>query len=202
MLSLHVSISARVVCVAITQKGVRAATATRCTTRSSVHRTCTTVPKELHTLRTLSAKLSSADTRGFRVCLVSILRLHSLVAISNSPDPTYDNAPAATWSSCEANIGIICSCLPCLRPLITRYFPGAFSTTSSSSRSWYCGGYKYTQPPVRRFFTKGKRVNGNLSTIRSEDLFDLNQMDDRDSIIRVVTEVHVTVEKKRKSEVP
>lgn len=132
---------------------------------------------------------------------MSILRLHSLVAISNSRDPTYDNPPAATWSSCEANIGIICSCLPCLRPLITQYFPGAFSTTSNSDRSWYCNGNKYTRRPVKSLFIKNKRVNGNTSTIRSEDMFDLNHTDDRDSIIRVVTEVHVTVEKKRKSEV-
>jgi hypothetical protein len=31
---------------------------------------------------------------GF-VCIVSILRLQSLVAISNSDDPTWDNPPAA-----------------------------------------------------------------------------------------------------------
>ncbi|PVH95286.1 hypothetical protein DM02DRAFT_571441 [Periconia macrospinosa] len=66
---------------------------------------------------------------GFFVCVVSILRLHSLVAISNSSDPTYDNPPAATWSSVEINVGITCSCLPCLRPLITRWFHGVLSST-------------------------------------------------------------------------
>ena len=52
------------------------------------------------------------------VCIVSILRLHTLVAISNSTDQSYDNPAAATWSSIEVNVGIICSCLPLLRPLI------------------------------------------------------------------------------------
>ncbi|OAG04340.1 uncharacterized protein CC84DRAFT_1120685, partial [Paraphaeosphaeria sporulosa] len=68
---------------------------------------------------------------GF-VCIVSILRLHSLVAISGSRDQTYDNAPAATWSSVEANVGIICSCLPLMRPLATRWLPGVFSSNKRS----------------------------------------------------------------------
>jgi hypothetical protein len=62
------------------------------------------------------------------VCVVSILRLQFLVAISNSSDPTYDNPPAATWSSVEINVGIICSCLPLLRPLLTRFLPNIFTT--------------------------------------------------------------------------
>jgi hypothetical protein len=62
------------------------------------------------------------------VCIVSILRLQSLVSISNSTDPTYDNPAAATWSSVEINVGIICSCLPLLRPLFNRFLPGVFTS--------------------------------------------------------------------------
>ncbi|KAF3049938.1 hypothetical protein E8E11_009937 [Didymella keratinophila] len=71
---------------------------------------------------------------GF-VCLVSILRLQSLVAISNSSDPTYDNPPAATWSSVETNVGIICSCLPLLRPLFVRWLPDSLSSYKRSMKS-------------------------------------------------------------------
>ncbi|KAF2993176.1 hypothetical protein E8E13_000879 [Curvularia kusanoi] len=71
---------------------------------------------------------------GF-VCVVSIVRLQSLVAISNSDDPTYDNPPAATWSSVETNIGIICSCLPLLRPLGKHWMPGLVSTYKRRTRS-------------------------------------------------------------------
>jgi hypothetical protein len=69
------------------------------------------------------------------VCLVSILRLQSLVAISNSSDPTYDNPPAATWSSVETNVGIICSCLPLLRPLVLRWLPDSLSSCKRSVKS-------------------------------------------------------------------
>lgn len=69
------------------------------------------------------------------VCIVSILRLQSLVAISNSTDQSYDNPAAATWSSVETNVGIICSCLPLLRPLMTRCLPGVFSSHRRGTRS-------------------------------------------------------------------
>ena len=69
------------------------------------------------------------------VCVVSILRLQSLVAISNSTDQSYDNPAAATWSSVETNVGIICSCLPLLRPLMTKCLPGVFSSYRRDTRS-------------------------------------------------------------------
>jgi hypothetical protein len=65
---------------------------------------------------------------SFSVCIISIVRLRSLVRVSNSKDPTYDNPPAAAASAVEVNVGIITACLPSLRPLLSAllpsYFPG------------------------------------------------------------------------------
>ncbi|KAK9859080.1 hypothetical protein MYU51_016067 [Penicillium brevicompactum] len=68
---------------------------------------------------------------GF-VCITSIVRLVSLKKISDSMDPTYDNVGAASWSAIECNTGIICACLPTLKPLIARVFPGMITTFSAS----------------------------------------------------------------------
>ncbi|KAJ5345139.1 Integral membrane protein, partial [Penicillium brevicompactum] len=68
---------------------------------------------------------------GF-VCITSIVRLVSLKTISDSMDPTYDNVGAASWSAIECNTGIICACLPTLKPLIARVFPGMITTFSAS----------------------------------------------------------------------
>ncbi|KAL4771718.1 hypothetical protein BDW60DRAFT_207783 [Aspergillus nidulans var. acristatus] len=54
---------------------------------------------------------------GF-VCITSICRLISLKHIAGSSDPFCDNVGAATWSAVEYNVGIICACLPTLRPLL------------------------------------------------------------------------------------
>ena len=48
---------------------------------------------------------------------------------SISTDLTYDNVGAATWSSCELNVGIACSCVPAFRPLISLIFPRLLSST-------------------------------------------------------------------------
>ncbi|KAK5044881.1 hypothetical protein LTR84_010419 [Exophiala bonariae] len=62
-------------------------------------------------------------------CITAILRLHVLYVVSMSTDITYDNVGAATWSSCELNVGIACSCVPAFRPLISRIFPRLLSST-------------------------------------------------------------------------
>lgn len=68
---------------------------------------------------------------GF-VCITSIIRLLSLKQISESTDPTYDNVGAASWSAIECNTGIICACLPTLKPLVARIFPNMVSTFNAS----------------------------------------------------------------------
>ncbi|KEF61380.1 uncharacterized protein A1O9_02946 [Exophiala aquamarina CBS 119918] len=62
-------------------------------------------------------------------CITAILRLHALYIASISTDLTYDNVGAATWSSCELNVGIACSCIPALRPLISLIFPRLLTST-------------------------------------------------------------------------
>ncbi|USW51811.1 hypothetical protein Slin15195_G051300 [Septoria linicola] len=69
---------------------------------------------------------------GGAVCVISVMRLSSLYAISVSTDVSWDNPLAAIFSSCEVNVGILCSCLPTLKGCITRYFPRLFSSASGS----------------------------------------------------------------------
>ncbi|PVH99899.1 hypothetical protein DM02DRAFT_414617 [Periconia macrospinosa] len=75
---------------------------------------------------------------GAIVCVVSIIRLQTLVAIANSKDPTYDNLAAAMLSAIEANMGIICACLPSMRPLFSALMPAYFpSTCTFTARRTY-----------------------------------------------------------------
>ncbi|KAF2865328.1 hypothetical protein BDV95DRAFT_507298 [Massariosphaeria phaeospora] len=66
---------------------------------------------------------------GF-VCLISIVRLQALVAISDSADPTFDNPRPAALSAIEANLSIVCACLPSMRPLLSACMPSYFPETS------------------------------------------------------------------------
>jgi len=68
---------------------------------------------------------------GWFVCVVSVLRLTSLIALFSHPeDYTYYSAPAAYWSGIEMNLAIVCASLPALKPLIVRVIPGFSSRFS------------------------------------------------------------------------
>jgi len=118
-------------------------------------------------------------------CIVSILRLQSLVGISNSTDPTYENPPAATWSSVEVNVGIICSSLPCLRPLLVRSFPHIFSSGHGTG-----GPSDFTNAYGGHTLEHGTRLEhvDSKHSRQSSDVASRN--------IQVVTQIRVSVEDK------
>ena len=66
------------------------------------------------------------------VCIISILRLHTPKVAVETSDPTWDDEAAATWSILELNMGIVCSCLPTLRPLVTRILPQFIAVTTAT----------------------------------------------------------------------
>jgi hypothetical protein len=80
-------------------------------------------------------KTSSMLTLITSTCIVSILRLTSLYAVSNAKDQTRENGQTALWSVLEINIGILCSCLPTLKGLVSRVFPNLFTSLASSEGS-------------------------------------------------------------------
>jgi hypothetical protein len=60
-----------------------------------------------------------------------------------------DNVGAATWSAVECNTGIICACLPTLRPLISKILPSFLSTLSGSRSNRRIGEESSTTPTYR-----------------------------------------------------
>ncbi|KIW10642.1 hypothetical protein PV08_11606 [Exophiala spinifera] len=68
-------------------------------------------------------------------CITSFLRLHALYVTSVSTDLTYDNVDAATWSAAELNVGIMCACIPAIRPVVSLLFPRLLTSTRRSRTS-------------------------------------------------------------------
>jgi hypothetical protein len=68
-----------------------------------------------------------------------------------------ENAYAAIWSSLEANISIICACLPPLYPLFSRSFSFCFRpqplSSSPGSKPLHNSNVKHTMPGSRRSST-------------------------------------------------
>ncbi|KAF8848700.1 hypothetical protein BDZ45DRAFT_551520, partial [Acephala macrosclerotiorum] len=72
---------------------------------------------------------------GAFVCVTSVIRLKSLYQISVSADTSLEGVNAAIWSGIEINVGIACSSLPALKPLLVRIVPSLRTMKSSKNRS-------------------------------------------------------------------
>ncbi|KAI1342845.1 hypothetical protein F5Y15DRAFT_371183 [Xylariaceae sp. FL0016] len=61
---------------------------------------------------------------GLFVCVVSVIRLCTVMAIQRSgADATYNLREPIMWSTVEINVGLICTCLPSMRPLLKLFNP-------------------------------------------------------------------------------
>ncbi|KAL8717842.1 MAG: hypothetical protein Q9225_004949 [Loekoesia sp. 1 TL-2023] len=68
------------------------------------------------------AILTAVFGMGLFVCIVSILRLISLVTVSYT-DITWTVTDPLLWSMLEPCVGVSCACIPLMRPLLSRAFP-------------------------------------------------------------------------------
>ena len=55
-------------------------------------------------------------------------------------DPTYTMWPTVIWSESEATLGIICACVPLMRPIFGKFFSLQHSKISGRSYNMMCGG--------------------------------------------------------------
>ncbi|KAL2860786.1 uncharacterized protein BJX67DRAFT_326749 [Aspergillus lucknowensis] len=105
--------------------------------------------------------LTGVFLMGGFVCVVSLLRIVSF-NVSDRGDPTYTQVPSSTWSSVEQGIGIVCACLPTLRPL--RQLWGSHRRiTSRSSRS-------SSNPESKRSSRSGSARGRGSAEERARDL--------------------------------
>ncbi|KAK4445492.1 hypothetical protein QBC34DRAFT_358287 [Podospora aff. communis PSN243] len=57
---------------------------------------------------------------GAAACIISIVRMQTLLPSAHSPDPTWDKVPAVIFAIIEINVGIACAAVVTLRPLYRR----------------------------------------------------------------------------------
>jgi hypothetical protein len=104
-------------------------------------------------------------TLGWFVCIVSILRLHSLVVLAQHPeDTTWHSTSTAYWSAIEVNLAIICASTPALKPLVGKLIP-AFSTRNSNrGYGSNTAGTKQNKSVNGRFVQLGDRIHPSTAT--------------------------------------
>ncbi|KAK3399945.1 hypothetical protein B0T20DRAFT_350108 [Sordaria brevicollis] len=95
----------------------------------------------LSQLRKLNMDWKKKLAVGLMLCvgvfdtIISIIRLHSLLAFQPSTNVTWDYYPVAVWSAVEYHVAVICACLPAMRQLLVRVFPRLESNIGKSDGS-------------------------------------------------------------------
>ncbi|KAL1617241.1 hypothetical protein SLS56_011077 [Neofusicoccum ribis] len=93
--------------------------------------------QRLQMTRTKKIGLIILFALGLFVCVTSAIRMKALVASTRAAkDTTWDSAPAFLWSYIEAAVGLVCTCLPSLRWLLSRALP-MLSSSDPSKRNYY-----------------------------------------------------------------
>lgn len=97
------------------------------------------------------------------VCIVSIVRLVTLVEVETEPliDPTYSSATLSYWTSIEVNAATSCACIMTLKPLIVRIFPRLL-TESSPFRSVDMPHFPTTTSSASSQLSLGRRAGPDL----------------------------------------
>ncbi|PQE22972.1 CFEM domain-containing protein [Rutstroemia sp. NJR-2017a BBW] len=77
-------------------------------------------------------------------CIISMIRLRSLLSFGNSIDPTWDYTMTEVWTVVELGVAIMCACFPAIRSLLVRVSPKLFASSAqysqdsqSRSKPWY-----------------------------------------------------------------
>lgn len=74
-------------------------------------------------------------TNLISVCFVSIGRLYMYIKASKSEDDTWHVRDGSVWTLIEANVGLICACMPALKAFLQVHAPTIFSGAGDYSKS-------------------------------------------------------------------
>ncbi|KAM5357516.1 hypothetical protein ACJZ2D_016191 [Fusarium nematophilum] len=70
---------------------------------------------------------------GSFVCVIGFLRIQSLFGLMGLHDLTWHLVDGYVWVVIEMNTGIICACLPFMKPFLKHIFPRVFGSSLGSS---------------------------------------------------------------------
>lgn len=131
--------------------------------------------KTLQVARKQKIALTVLFACGAFVCIISIVRLKSLYAISISTDIPLNSVDCALWSCVEVNTAIVCSSVSTLKPLLAKVFPRILPAPKQSSLEPYnntFGSHK------SKLYGRQKEAIGNQNEIHVNHTFEMTIEDD------------------------
>ena len=92
-------------------------------------------------------------------CLASIIRVTALNKV-NFNDETYTIVSASLWTIVEQSVGIICACLPTLRPLFSKFKKSSRAHALPDYNPWKCVPRRDQSMELRGLTTKAPGAPG------------------------------------------
>ncbi|KAH7382013.1 hypothetical protein BKA64DRAFT_218410 [Cadophora sp. MPI-SDFR-AT-0126] len=83
-------------------------------------------------------------------CVVSMIRLKSLLSFGTSLDPSWDYVDVTIWTIVELAVAMVCSCFPAIRNLLIRIYPRAFLSSIGHSSDKQLGSIAPSSNSKRR----------------------------------------------------
>ncbi|KAI4716465.1 hypothetical protein E4T48_07378 [Aureobasidium sp. EXF-10727] len=153
---------------------------------------------DLQLTRRKKITLSLVFAMGSAGCIVSIIRLRSIVAYLEvgDADLTYTITDFVVWSAIETMMSIVCACVPTLKPFAETYFRGIFSGSTHDSTP---GQYFRTDERPTDHSRKGSNLDpfrGDIELHRHKNKAQItaNVESDTDSMDEILAQRPSTVE--------
>ncbi|CAL5875176.1 uncharacterized protein PFLUO_LOCUS9480 [Penicillium psychrofluorescens] len=107
---------------------------------------------------------------GCATVITSILRMVTLVDFLHATDVTYKLAWPELWINVEANLIIICPCLPILRPFMRHYIPGWGDDETATGNPYLDNTYTESQNKWKTAYGQNDEIAlaDNVDSVRSE----------------------------------
>ncbi|KAF1360056.1 hypothetical protein EJ07DRAFT_57815, partial [Lizonia empirigonia] len=121
------------------------------------------VIRSLQISRSQKKGLITMFALGASATVVSAVRLYSIHDTANSTDQSFDSSDQVTLSAVEVNVGIICACLPAMRPLFAVMMPKYFSAAPAYTN---VPGNDVERPKDARAASISTRVGTPTQSIR------------------------------------
>ncbi|KAL9134550.1 MAG: hypothetical protein Q9175_004263 [Cornicularia normoerica] len=110
--------------------------------------------------RKSKASLSGIFLLGAFICGASIARAYT-VANVDTADITWSTVDPIIWSNVEISVGIICACLPILRPLVQAVGRKLFG--KSSTATWHASQFSQTADEIYGFEQSPKAQSPSMA---------------------------------------
>ncbi|KAK2803990.1 hypothetical protein FQN50_006796 [Emmonsiellopsis sp. PD_5] len=115
-------------------------------------------------------QIISMFSLGFLITGISSYRVAMLKIFATSSNATWDHATPGFWSLAEVDVGLVCLCLPPIRPLLSHYFPKVFGSRPAGSSRTLTGPQSVGPKTKRGELELGSNSNNGGSFVQLIDM--------------------------------